>query len=90
MERLDLSDGCRREEDTIEDTIKEENQTTVVLSLRARRHRNGRVKALFFLFLLGFFGFCVWLAVCKLVGGGQQTAAAFADFFIEQGIGAPK
>ena len=86
MERPEISAGERQGENT----IKEECQTTLILPLKPGRYRVNGIKAVFFLFLLVFFVFCVWLTACTLFGEGQQTASAFADFFIKQGIGVPK
>lgn len=70
--------------------IKEENAQTVILPMAHRRRRVNVLKLLFFLFLLGFFVFCVWLTGQRLFSEGQLAAEVFTEFLIEQGLGMPK
>lgn len=83
MENPRLSDGRQN-------IIKEEKQQTRIFPVTHRRRRVNVPKLLFFLFLLGFFAFCVWLTVQRLFPEGQVPTGAFTEFFIEQGLGMPK
>lgn len=83
MESPRLSDGRQN-------IIKEEKTQTVILPVAHERRRVSVPKLLFFLFLLGFFAFCVWLTVQRLFPDGQVPTGAFTEFFIEQGIHTPK
>lgn len=83
MENPRLSDGRQN-------IIKEEKMQTVILPVAHGRQRVSVPKLLFFLFLLGFFAFCVWLTAQRLFPEGQVPAGTFTEFLIEQGVGMPK
>ena len=64
--------------------ISEENRSTVILPLK-KKTRIRPLKTAFYLFLLGFFCYCVWLTVHRLLPEGQ-AASVLSDFLLFQGF----
>lgn len=66
----------------------EEPRATTILPIN-RKGRARPLRALFFLFLLAFFGYCAVLAVLRLFPEGRLSIGAF-EWLLTQEFGVPK
>lgn len=77
-----ISERAPREDDR-------RDKENVILPV-ARKPRKGLARSAFFLFLLLFFGCCVWLLTKQCVEEIKASEGKVGRFFVEQGIGMPE